>query len=213
MSKADFLNTVAPIIVSEAKARGYKYPSAIIAQAACESNWGKSELSSKYFNFFGMKCGSSWRGKSVNFKTMEEYSGVSVSIRDNFRAYDSVASGIAGYFDFISMKRYQNLKDSVSPTDYIERLKKSGWATSSKYVSTLSTILAENNLQHYDTGYAQKVFIPQSQATSTRKTNEQIADEVIRGKWGVNPQRKKRLTAAGYNYSEIQSIVNKRLRK
>ena len=28
--------------------------SAIIAQAIIESNWGKSELSAKYFNFFGI---------------------------------------------------------------------------------------------------------------------------------------------------------------
>lgn len=44
-----------------------------------------------------------------------------------------------------------------------------------------------------------------------RKTNEEIAKEVIEGKWGTkstNPSRKVLLTRAGYDYDTIQSIVN-----
>ena len=44
--------------------------------------------------------------------------------------------------------------------------------------------------------------------TTTLKTNEDVAMEVLDGKWGNNPERKKRLEEAGYNYSEIQKIVN-----
>ena len=40
------------------------------------------------------------------------------------------------------------------------------------------------------------------------KTNEEIAVEVIRGLWGVYPERKKLLDEAGYNYTEVQKIVN-----
>jgi len=45
------------------------------------------------------------------------------------------------------------------------------------------------------------------------KTNEQIAQEVINGKWGVGAERKEKLEAAGYNYDEIQKIVNQKLVK
>ena len=45
----------------------------------------------------------------------------------------------------------------------------------------------------------------------TKKTNEEIAKEVIQGKWGDGTDRKNRLTAAGYDYNAIQSIVNKLL--
>ena len=38
-----------------------------------------------------------------------------------------------------------------------------------------------------------------------------IAQEVIKGKWGNGEDRKKRLTAAGYDYRTIQNEVNKRL--
>ncbi len=40
------------------------------------------------------------------------------------------------------------------------------------------------------------------------KTNEDIAKEVIAGKWGNGAERKKRLTAAGYDYNKVQDIVN-----
>lgn len=46
-----------------------------------------------------------------------------------------------------------------------------------------------------------------------KKTNEQIADEVLAGKWGNGDDRKKRLTAAGYDYKAIQDIVNKKVSK
>lgn len=44
-----------------------------------------------------------------------------------------------------------------------------------------------------------------------RASNETVAQEVIDGKWGDNPQRAERLRAAGYDAATIQSIVNRRL--
>ena len=43
---------------------------------------------------------------------------------------------------------------------------------------------------------------------SGKKSNEEIAREVIRGDWGNGNERKKRLTASGYDYYTIQAIVN-----
>lgn len=44
--------------------------------------------------------------------------------------------------------------------------------------------------------------------TPAKKSVDEIAKEVIAGKWGNGDDRKKRLTAAGYNYSTIQARVN-----
>ena len=44
-----------------------------------------------------------------------------------------------------------------------------------------------------------------------KKTNDQIADEVIAGKWDNGEARKKKLTEAGYNYQAIQDIVNQKV--
>ena len=45
----------------------------------------------------------------------------------------------------------------------------------------------------------------------TKKTNDEIAEEVIAGKWGNGNERKAKLEAAGYNYNEIQAKVNEKL--
>lgn len=42
-----------------------------------------------------------------------------------------------------------------------------------------------------------------------RKTTDELAQEVIAGKWGNGQQRFDELTAAGYNYYEVQDAVNK----
>lgn len=147
----EFINTIAPLIVEEGKKRGYSVFSTVIAQAIIESNSGKSVLGYKYHNYFGMKCGSRWKGKSVNLKTKEEYTvGTLTTIKDNFRVYDSMEEGVKGYYDFISTKRYANLKESKTYEDYAEKLKSDGYATSSKYVNTLCTTVIAHNLIKYD---------------------------------------------------------------
>ncbi|MCI8967520.1 MAG: hypothetical protein HFH75_08055 [Lachnospiraceae bacterium] len=42
---------------------------------------------------------------------------------------------------------------------------------------------------------------------------DQIACEVVAGKWGNGADRKKRLGAAGYNYAQVQAAVNKICKK
>ncbi|MBO7241790.1 MAG: glycoside hydrolase family protein [Methanobrevibacter sp.] len=46
----------------------------------------------------------------------------------------------------------------------------------------------------------------------TKKSNKEIAREVLQGKWGNGATRKKKLAEAGYNYSEVQKIVNELLK-
>lgn len=50
-----------------------------------------------------------------------------------------------------------------------------------------------------------------SAATNTKIVDE-LAKEVIQGKWGNGADRKSRLTAAGYNYSAVQKRVNELLK-
>lgn len=61
----------------------------------------------------------------------------------------------------------------------------------------------------YNAVQAEVNKLAKSAAVPTKKSNEEIAREVIAGKWGNGAERKQRLTAAGYNYSDIQKIVNK----
>ena len=146
----EFINQIGYIIQEEAKARGYHVCSPIIAQACLESNYGVSQLSARWFNFFGMKCGSAWKGQSVNLATKEEYNSQLVNIRDNFRVYSSMEEGVKGYFDFISTKRYENLKSATTPKEYLEMIKRDGYATSSSYVSSCLAVISRHDLERYD---------------------------------------------------------------
>lgn len=199
MIRNEFVETIAPIIKNEANKRGYKICSTIIAQAILESGYGKSLLASKYHNYFGMKCGSYWKGKSVNLKTKEEYNGKVVNITDNFRAYDSMDSGVRGYFDFISTPRYEKLKKAKDYFEYANFIKECGYATSSSYVTSLIKLVNLYDLTEYD-------------IKDDFKFNSVIADEVIDGLWGNGEDRKIKLTKAGYNYKVIQSIINEKLK-
>ena len=204
MTKSEWLKTIIPYILKEGKARGYKVYSAVIAQAIIESNWGQSGLA-KYNNFFGLKCGSKWKGASVNMKTKEEYKvGQLTTIKDNFRAYVNMEEGVKGYYDFINTKRYANLKTASSALEYCQNLKNDGYATSSSYVKTLMNTIRKHGLDAYDSECVR---------SSINKNLEQIAMEVIEGKWGCGMDRKNRLHAAGYDYAEVQAIVNALVRR
>lgn len=43
------------------------------------------------------------------------------------------------------------------------------------------------------------------------KTIEELADEVVRGEWGNNPDRKEDMIAAGYDYEAVQKLVNEKM--
>ena len=151
MTKNEFIKAIAGYVKKYAPSYGIKVCSPIIAQAILESGWGESRLASQYHNYFGLKCGTKWKGKSVNMATQEEYQpGVLTDIRDNFRAYDNMEEGVKGYFEFIQLARYQNLKGITDPKKYLETIKNDGYATSSAYVNNTYALVTQYNLTQYD---------------------------------------------------------------
>lgn len=60
-------------------------------------------------------------------------------------------------------------------------------------------------------GFVTKLGGTAVSSTAAKKTVEEIAKEIIQGKWGNGTDRKNRLTAAGYDYDEVQKMVNKLL--
>lgn len=151
MSNQEFIKTIAAYIIKYAASYGIKVHSPIIAQAILESGWGKSKLASTYHNYFGLKCGTKWTGKSVNMNTQEEYQpGTLTTISDNFRVYDSMEDGVKGYFEFIQLTRYHNLKGITDPKEYLETIKADGYATSSTYVQNNMKLIEQYELTVYD---------------------------------------------------------------
>ena len=208
MTNNEFIEQIAKCVKKYAYVYGIEVHSPIIAQAILESGWGKSGLASKYHNYFGLKCGSSWKGKSVNMATKEEYKvGMLTNIRDNFRVYDSMDAGVKGYFDFINTSRYANLKGVKNPEEYVRRIKADGYATSSKYVDNIMRVIRDNKLTRFDdkVGENMKKEDLTGKVLSGKEIIDILAKRVIKGDYGTGADRKAKL---GVLYSIVQKRVN-----
>lgn len=80
-----------------------------------------------------------------------------------------------------------------------------------KYGTTYKVLAAYNGISNPNIIHVgQKIKIPGT--TTTKKSNTEVAREVIQGKWGNGVTRKQKLTAAGYDYSAVQAEVNRLLK-
>ena len=99
------------------------------------------------------------------------------------------------------------------------RVRKS-WGDAASQLGAFESL--ENAKKRADQSKGYKVFdsngkqvYPAVKATgvsSGKKSVTELAKEVIAGKWGVGEDRKKKLTAAGYDYAAVQKKVNEMLK-
>ena len=152
MTRQEFIDQIAPIICQYAAAYGYRFPSAIIAQACIESAFGTSSLAYRYHNYFGIKWYRGCGRAAVNLKTQEEYQpGVLSGIVAGFMVAENIEDGVLMYYQFLARNnRYSNLKSATSARQYVELIKADGYATSSTYVNTLLNCMNLYGLQRYD---------------------------------------------------------------
>lgn len=152
MTRQEFIDQIAPIICQYAAAYGYRFPSAIIAQACIESAFGTSSLAYRYHNYFGIKWYRGCGRAAVNLKTQEEYQpGVLSGIVAGFMVAENIEDGVLMYYQFLARNnRYSNLKSATSARQYCELIKADGYATSSTYVNTLLNCMNLYGLQRYD---------------------------------------------------------------
>lgn len=125
---------------------------------------------------------------------------------------------LSSKFPYIAEQVNKKLNGTTSSTPSttkkeLYRVRKS-WTNAKSQIGVYSTLSAAKKAckvgySVYDSS-GKKVYSKTS--SSTKKSNETIANEVIAGKWGNGDTRKKKLVAAGYNYSEIQKIVNSKLK-
>lgn len=205
----NFINAIAPLAVNEYLTRDkWVLPSVCIAQAALETGWGITELMKKANAFFGIKATKTWKGRVYSTKTSECYDGVSYTqITALFRAYGNVAESVADYYDLITKSaRYAGAVNNTNSTSAITAIKEGGYATSPTYIEKVTSIIRDYDLERFD---ARPVAVPPEQVPiPVRRSNEDIASDVIRGVFGNGEERKRRLAENGYDYNIIQAIVN-----
>lgn len=153
--EAKFINSIAKDAVALAN-DSELYASVMIAQASLESNYGKSGLSSKYQNLFGVK--GSYKGESANLSTREDVgSGQMIRIKSGFRVYPSYKESLKDYADLLhdGIKGDSEYYSSVwkTKTDNFKdatRNLQGLYATDTAYAAKLNKIIVDFNLTSFD---------------------------------------------------------------
>ncbi len=144
ISRTQYIQTYKDIAVKQM--REYNIPASIIlAQACLESGNGNSTLAKKANNHFGIKCHTSWKGKTYRHDDDKR--------RECFRKYNTPVESFEDHSIFLSTgRRYSSLFD-LKITDYkawAHGLKAAGYATNPKYASLLIDIIETYKLYEYD---------------------------------------------------------------
>jgi peptidoglycan hydrolase FlgJ len=120
-------------------------PRNLIAQAALETGWGRSQPGGDSHNLFGIKAGANWNGPSVQANTEEFVAGAATRVDANFRAYGSPRESVEDYVRLIrDNPRYAGALNTGSDVQaFANALQRGGYATDPDYVRKLATVAAE----------------------------------------------------------------------
>lgn len=144
-SKDEFIRDLWPAAQEAGKELGID-PRSLLAQAALESNWGRSmprdAQGNASFNLFGIKAGASWNGKATTASTLEVENGVAVKSRERFRAYDSPLGSFRDYVALIRANpRYAEALNTGTDTHaFATALQRGGYATDPAYAQKVAAI-------------------------------------------------------------------------
>ena len=151
---SDFIERIAMYVQRYAPSYSIEVHSPIIAQAILESGKGTSELAIRANNYFGLKfragrC-STCIGIYEKVGSEQNKDGSYVSTSMQWCKFADMEGSVIGYFDFINIPNYANLKGVTDPKTYLENIKADGYATSLKYVENLMAVIEEYDLTKYD---------------------------------------------------------------
>jgi len=121
-------------------------PELLLAQAALETNWGKSVIAQNQtnssHNLFNIKADPSWTDKTVSVDALEQMDGVLVKQKSAFRSYDSFQASFQDYVNFLKTndKYSEALSKTSNPDQYMSSLQKAGYATDQNYADKVMKI-------------------------------------------------------------------------
>lgn len=149
----DFVDKLWPHAAKAGRTLGIP-PHFMIAQAALETGWGKSEMvtgnGSSAHNLFGVKAGKDWNGPVVEQVTTEYVGGVAQKVTARFRAYASYEEAFNDYAKLLkNSPRYAGLAGTQDPAGFAQGLQQAGYATDPMYASKLERIISGPSLRRY----------------------------------------------------------------
>jgi len=143
-STGDYIEEYNDIAIAEMLR--YKIPASItLAQGILESNSGKSRLTVRGNNHFGVKCHKSWKGKRIYHDDDAK--------QECFRKYEHPLTSFRDHSLFLfDRKRYAALFDLKLKNykGWARGLKKAGYATDPKYPVKLIKLIEDYELYKYD---------------------------------------------------------------
>lgn len=115
----------------------------IVAQAALETGWGRSEPrradGGPSHNLFGIKAGRNWSGDVVEAVSTEYVDGVAQQKVERFRAYGSYAEAMRDYANLLtSSPRYAGVLGVTDAAAFARGLQRAGYATDPAYADKLA---------------------------------------------------------------------------
>lgn len=133
----------------------YRIPASItLAQGLLESGAGRSTLTRKSNNHFGIKCGSDWRGR----KTYHDDDARG----ECFRVYKDARASYEDHSRFLAGKKRYAALFNLKTTDYkgwARGLKKAGYATNPAYANQLIQLIELYELDRFDSGRLKGTWI------------------------------------------------------
>jgi flagellum-specific peptidoglycan hydrolase FlgJ len=128
-----FIDKYGKDIVSAIKGTGLFF-TAVAAQKSYESDYGNSELASKYNNFGGVKNFGGLSGAGVvNLDTAEKINGKRVIKKQPFATYPNPKSAFESYVRILKdpTKKYTSngVFTAIDPIDQIKRMVQAGYST------------------------------------------------------------------------------------
>jgi flagellar protein FlgJ len=136
--------------------RRYRVPASVtIAQAILESGWGRSGLTRRDHNYFGIKCFGEPGGIAIGCRTYATHEcggGRCWRTRAQFRAYRNAAGSMVDHGRFLVVNpRYRRaFRFTRSPNRFARAIHRAGYATSPTYARNLIGIMKKYNLYRYD---------------------------------------------------------------
>ena len=121
-------------------------PRHLIAQAALETNWGRSmpqDASGRSSNnLFGIKASAGWSGPTVTSDTQEFQDGVATNTPAQFKAYATPAQSFQDYVALLrNNPRYSAaLNTGGNVQAFATGLQRSGYATDPDYASKIAAV-------------------------------------------------------------------------
>lgn len=121
-------------------------PVTLLAQAALETNWGRSVpgdgAGGTSHNLFGIKAGSAWSGPAVSSSTQEYSSGLASTVKAQFRSYDSTRQCFQDYVDLLkgSARYTAALGTGNDVQAFGSALQEAGYATDPAYARKLTAV-------------------------------------------------------------------------